>query len=158
MNSLPVYVIIQASRPVSSLLQRTLNAVAWQRGGTPVVSILIVQLNAAGLGWFELNSCWHAESQLSLSEAMLLQLDTSSVWVAGRLRTYKRLDSFLLHSCPTLCIVRWFTHTHTHAYTTSHPHTPSLNFPLITFYSRTLTHCKKDAAPTLQVVSGEVHA
>lgn len=65
---------------------------AWQRGGTPVVSILIVQHCATPCGatecsWFWDGSGWTVADMLRhscVSEAMPLQLDTSGKLVAGR--------------------------------------------------------------------------
>lgn len=75
-----------------------------------------------------------------------LQLDTSSARVAGRQEN--RQKAWLIPSVlPTLPFVlsdgSFFLLP---------------NLPLITFYGSTLARWKKDAAPTLQVVSGEVHA
>lgn len=103
-----------------------------------------VQLNASGLGRFGLNSCWHAETQLSLwSDAFTAQHQQRK----GGNKTEDGQKAWLipsvLPSYPSHCQM---------------VHLPPPNFPLITFYSGTLTRWKKDAAPTLQVVSREVHA
>lgn len=64
--------------------------------------------------WMQLvwdSSGWTVADMLRrsrLSEATLLQLDTSKGRVAGRRRMDKRLDSFPPCSHLTLCIVRWF--------------------------------------------------
>lgn len=95
-----------------------------------------VRLNAAGWGQCGPSSCWHAEMQLSLSEATPLQLNTSRGW-----RSDKRVDSFLPCSCQCLLIVL------------------DAEISLLSpFHSSLLMRCQGDAAPTLQVVSREVHA
>lgn len=112
-------------RPVLSAVSRgekwrRMNIVAWQRGGTPVVSILVVQscatpCGAAECSWFGTFWGWTVADTLRrscLSEATLLQLDTSSGRVAGRQRTDKRLDSFPPCSRLTPGIVRWFIFFH----------------------------------------------
>ena len=131
---------------------RRMNIVAWQRGGTPVVPILIVQSCAAPCGaaecsWFgtvrpeQLLTRW--DTAVSLKRRFYSSTPAAEGWQEDSGRTKGSTHS--LHA-PVLPFVL------------SYGSFLSPNFPLITFYSGTLTRWKKDAAPTLQVVSREVHA
>lgn len=101
----PVYVISQASRSVSSLGRREVTkdehcclTARWDT--SCVYSHCAALRDVVQCSWMQLlwdGSSWTVADTLRhscLSEATLLQLDTSSFRVAGRQRTDKRLDSF----------------------------------------------------------------
>ncbi|KAM7424585.1 hypothetical protein PAMA_000776 [Pampus argenteus] len=89
-----------------------MNTVARRRGGTPVVSILVVQ-----------------HPRVGVRDAFTARHQAAEEWQEDR-GPDKRLDSIPPHSHLTLRIVKQFWSP-----ATTHPP----NFPLITFYSGTLT-------------------
>lgn len=121
-------------------------------GGTPVVPIVTVQCcmmacSAAECNWCgivhaeHLLTCW--DTAVSLKRHFYSSTPAAEGWQEDRLWT-KGLTHSLLSPVFSLRIFTRFIFP--------------LNFPLITFYRSILTQSTKDAAPTLQVVSREVHA